>query len=120
MGKLLQCLGNRSIFPKISEGEVSYYIDRDSEETYIMEYSFKTIDELKGLLERYSGLSEESQMLKKMAVEVCQNRFRGNVETNSRSENIKVKTDAGKEMKKLGIKKETDGDKILPEFIYVF
>ncbi len=111
---------DRSIFPQISKGEASYYMNRNSEETYIMEYSFKTIAELKALLERHSGLSEEPQMLKKMAVEVCQNRFRGSMDTGADSSHAGTKTEAHKEMKKPEIKKEPDDEKVLPEFIYVF
>lgn len=97
---------DRKIFPEISENENSYYIDRKSEDTYMTEYSFKTVAELKKELEKYSGLPADSQILKKLTVEICQNRFRSKLEMNVDN--------------KMQSEKVNDGKKTLPEFIYVF
>lgn len=55
---------NKDIFPKISQEESSYYIDRSGDETYLMEYSVPNIAQLKADLERYSGLSEDTELSK--------------------------------------------------------
>lgn len=99
---------NRHIFPEISNAEDSYYINRDTEETYMMEYSFKTLPELKSALEQYSGLSSDPQMLKKLTVEICQDRFRSKLDTNGNKDNISPNT------------KVSEGKQTLPEYVYVF
>ena len=60
---------NKDIFPKISQEESSYYIDRSGDETYLMEYSVPNIAQLKADLERYSGLSEDTELSKKLAAD---------------------------------------------------
>lgn len=99
---------DKSVFPVISEGEETYYIDRDSEETYMMEYSFRTLAELKKALEEYSGLSANPQMLKMMTIEVCRDRYRSEL-------NIYKEEDNSQERKAA-----QDSEKTLPEFVYVF
>lgn len=89
---------NKDIFPKISKEE-SYYIDRDSEETYMMEYSFSTMPELRGILERYIGLGNNAEMLRKLIIMMYQNKFQNKIERNNTGIN---------------------SDKDLPEYIYVF
>ncbi len=98
---------DESIFPLISEGEDSYYITRNSEETYLMEYSFHNMAWLKESLKKYAGLSSDLQMLKKLTVTICQNRFIGN---------LQIHEDRISREKK----EVQDGKKTLPEFIYVF
>lgn len=99
--------GDKHIFPEICKEEGSYYIDRNSEETYMMDYSFETVVELKELLMKYGGLAEESQMLNNLTVEIYKNRY-------IRSSVINVDD--------VGNRKEVsiDEEKKLPEFIYVF
>lgn len=90
---------DKHIFPVIDKEESSYYIDRESEDTYMMPYSFETVAELKKLMEEYSGLSEDLQMLNKLTVEIYKARFRG----------------------KKAVEEESAGKKTeLPEFVYVF
>lgn len=67
---------NKEIFSQIEHNEKTYYKARASEETYIMEYSVKTIGDVKLALEKYAGLSEDPYMLEKMAIGLCQNRYR--------------------------------------------
>lgn len=96
---------DRSVFSEICEDVPSYYIDRQSKETYLIEYSFKTMAELKEALERYSGLSENSDILNKIVYAICQNRYRGEWEI----------SDAKPEQESAN-----DDQEKLPEFIYVF
>lgn len=65
---------DKTIYSDISKEEESYYIDRESSETYMMEYSFKTMMELKHLLEEFSGLSDPS-IVRKLTIDICQNRY---------------------------------------------
>lgn len=95
---------DKSIFPMISKEEDSYYIDRETEETYMMEYSFETMAELKNLINAYSGLADDPQMLRKLVVEIMQNRFKSQLEM---QESLKSN-------------KTQDDNKNLPEFVYVF
>lgn len=99
---------DKDIFPSISQSEESYYIDRSSDETYMMEYSFQTLAELKKGLEQYSGLSDDEQILKMMTIEICQNMFR--------RESANNKAEATED----GESKRSKDNKTLPEFIYVF
>lgn len=65
---------DKSIFSKIHKEGDSYYTNRNPGETYLTEYSFGNMAELKQSMEVYSGLSADSQMLEKLTVEVCKNR----------------------------------------------
>lgn len=65
---------DKTIYPDISKDAESYYIDRASSETYMMEYSFKTVMELKRLLEIFSGLSDPS-IVRRLTIDICQNRY---------------------------------------------
>jgi hypothetical protein len=96
---------DKNVFPQILEKEDSYYMNRESEETYIMEYSFNTLQELKNSLIKYSGLSEYADILKIMTVAICQEKFRG---MNEIPYNIELE------------EKEDDKKSELPEFVYVF
>lgn len=91
-------------FLHIEQDEKTYYKDRASDETYIMEYSIKTIADVRLALEKYGGLSEAPQMLENMAIGLCQNRYRQN---RSVSESVERN-------------KNEDVNKILPDFIYSF
>ena len=96
----------RHIFPEILQGE-SYYIPREDEKTYMMEYSFETVAELGTAMEEYSGLSSGSQILKMLVVEICQKQSKGKAEKNKEkftNENSKAEY------------QKTE----LPEFVYVF
>lgn len=99
---------DRYIFPMISDEEDSYYIDRNSEETYMMEYSFETMGGLKEALEEYSGLSEFPEILRIITSEACKNRF----------DKGRAVYQAGSERQVL--EKAQDDKTALPEFIYVF
>lgn len=95
---------DKRIFPEICQKDQSYYINRNSEETYMIEYSFKTIAELKKLLECYSRLAEDSEMLKSLTIAICQERYRSELDKN---------------IKSLGKNNELyNGDKVLPEYVY--
>ena len=98
---------NKDIFPKISQEESSYYIDRSGDETYLMEYSVPNIAQLKADLERYSGLSEDTELSKKLAIAICQYRFCGEERKQHGDESVFPKPMA------------VDADKTLPEYIYV-
>lgn len=98
---------NKNIFPYISEDEKTYYVDKDSEETYMMEYSIRTLEELRKALATYGGLSEETWMLKKMTLEICRLRPR----------NKEVSKDKESSLNEMRVKNE---EETLPEFIYVF
>ena len=99
---------DNTVFPEISIEEDSYYSNRNSEETYMMEYSFQNMAGLKEVLGRYSRLSTDTQMLKGLTVEICQHRFKKNPEIYRNVDNRE--------------KKEAvyDSPKTLPEFVYVF
>lgn len=99
---------DNNIFSEISEEEDSYYINRNSEETYLMEYSFQNMAWLKEALEECSGLSADSQMLKNMTVEICQKKFESNPE---------IREHLVSEKKE---EKVQESKKTLPEFVYVF
>lgn len=99
---------NVSIFPEISESESSYYIDKNAEDDYLIEYAFLNMEELKEELKKHSGLSIESQLLKKLVIEICQNRYIG------RSDIYEGKGN-GQEAASI-----RSGEKVLPEYIYVF
>lgn len=97
---------DRKVFPCISKEETSYYSDRVSENTYIMEYSFKVMPELKNALEKYSGLLSNAYMLRKLTIEICQGRLFQESLDNERREDEQ--------------KDSVIGADILPEFIYTF
>lgn len=96
---------NKNIFHQISSEEHSYYINRISEDTYIMEYSIRTLGELKHMLALYAGLTETDWMLEQLTIEICQNKFHG--EEKETKNNLRETVN------------ENKGD-IIPEFIYVF
>lgn len=97
---------NKNIYPKISKDEVSYYVDREFDDTYIMEYSFKTMAELRKYLEKYAGLSLDTYMIRKLAIQICQNRYYDESEFKHNK----------------SYRKKEDDDKLaentLPEYIY--
>lgn len=100
---------DKSIFPEISiEGGDSYYIGRDSEKTYMMEYSFETMAELGKLLEKYSGLPVGDKMLQRLTVGIMQNRFVGVLEKN-------IDNNIGYEKKS-----EPDTTNVISEYVYMF
>ena len=98
---------DKNIFPQISQEE-SYYTDRTSEETYMMEYSFRTMEELKCALEKYSGLKDDPQILKAMTIEICKNRFRCNLNTQEQKDNRYEKVEVN------------NSEKTLPDYVYAF
>lgn len=95
---------DKKSFSQIEKNEKTYYKDRASEETYIMEYSIKTVEDMKQALEKYGGLSEDPHMLKKMVIGLCQNRYRQNP---SVSESVETN-------------ENEDMNKTLPDSIYSF
>ena len=95
---------DKSVFPTFSKAEDSYYIDRKSDETYMMEYSFETMAELRNLVEVYSGLADDPHMLRRLVVEIMQNRF---------EDKLEMPEFAGSNMVK-------NVNKILPDFVYRF
>lgn len=97
---------NKHVFPEIAKEEATYFINRD-EEDYMMEYSFKNMQELQEMLRKYSGLSTDLQMLKKVTVSICQNRYECEL------------SDGGNE-DITSLKKSNQGKSMLPEYIYVF
>lgn len=99
---------DENVFPVISKEGESYFIERNSEETYMMEYSFRTLAELKKVLEEYSGLSADPVMLKMMTIEICQDRYKSELNTYTGEDNDQEE------------KKAQDSEKTLPEFVYVF
>lgn len=68
--------GDKNIYPCMSKEKDSYYICRDSEENYIMEYAVESILELRKYMEKYSGIAEDSQILKFLIIKICQDRYR--------------------------------------------
>lgn len=99
---------DRHVFPEISKEETSYYINRESEETYIMEYSFKALAELRYGLEKNSGLATEPELLKKLTIEICQNRYLPKLRVNANQENFS------------GDSERNDERQDLPEYVYAF
>ena len=73
---------NKHIFPATSQKETTYFIERESEETYMMEYSFKTLKELQSGLEKYGGLSSDLQTLRMLVVGICQDRYKTSLKMN--------------------------------------
>lgn len=99
---------DKHIFTGISNECNSYYVNRNSEETYLMEYSIKTAVDLKGLLERFSGLEFDAQMINQLVSGICQNKFNGKQEINRYP------------LDEFESKKSQNSEETLPEFIYVF
>ncbi len=95
-------------FAEIEKEKSSYYIDRDSEETYIMEYSFRNMEELKKLLRQYGTPDQEPELLKALTIAICRN-GPGSVQSSM---------NCGKKQGQ-GCLAE-DKEKILPEYTYVF
>lgn len=101
---------NKKIFPQISKDKESYYIDRVSEETYMMEYSFNTMPELRSALETYSGLADDSQMLRMLTINIYQNNFLNNNEEHKKKNIDEIREEENK------VKGQYD----IPDYIYVF
>ena len=99
---------DNTVFSEISKEEDSYYSNKNSEETYLIDYSFQNMAELKEALVKYSGLLADSQILKCMTVEICQHRFEKNLKMHKNVDNREKKEEV------------YDSQKILPEFVYVF
>lgn len=97
---------DKDTFLKVSQEASSYFMVRETEENYIMEYSFKTLEELKRGLEEYSGLFDDQQLLREMTVQICQNRFKSHLSMTVENEHI-------------GSNQKTT-EKTLPDFVYVF
>lgn len=97
---------DRNIYPEMSKDVDSYFEDRTSEETYIMEYPFKTMEGLRCGLERYSGLSEDPEMLKKLTITICEERYR--------------RKTAGARDQSVPDDKDDQTKAGLPDFVYVF
>ena len=98
---------DKRIFSVASVEEDSYYIARHSEDTYMMEYSFENIAELRRALEEYAGLSLDSEMMQMLLVRICQGRYKNRVE---------AYTGSSEEIPR----EEKGGTAELPEFVYVF
>lgn len=107
---------NTSIFPEIQKESDSYYTDRRQDETYLMEYSFQNMLQLKHSLESYSGLDADSQLLKRLIVEVSNNRSSGKKEKDTEEGERQKNMD----MVKKKAEKAHDSQKTLPEYVYVF
>lgn len=99
---------NTSVYPKINPQKESYYIDRNSDETYMMEYSINTLHDLREALYKYSGLSEESEMLKMITTEMCRNRY-GAITGEAVNSDDDFQNQSFQ-----------DNNETLPEYIYVF
>lgn len=98
---------DRDVFAQINE-EVSYYINRESEDTYIMEYSLNTAAEVKKELETYSGISSDAELAAMLTVGICQSKLYS-------KENRKLEsTDM------VNAVKEAENRSEIPEYIYVF
>lgn len=99
---------NKSVYSEINSHKESYYIDRNSDETYMMEYSINTLHDLRDALYKYSGLSADYEMLKMVTTEMCRNRYKAvtgeavNKEDNFRNQSFQ------------------NNQETLPEYIYVF
>lgn len=52
-------------FPEIEQGETSYFIEKSSDERYIMDYTFDTLPELQGLFDKIlaDDIEEEVKMI---------------------------------------------------------
>lgn len=100
--------GNRNIFSEINREAASYYIDRVSEETYIMEYVISNMEQLKNALDSYIELPPGLSFPNELIVEMCKKRCTNELKKDGNENCCKQKetTDEGK--------------KILPEHIYVF
>lgn len=96
---------DRHIYPAISDEKSSYYVNKISEETYMIEYSGKTLEQIKKALVKYSGLSEDDEILKKIIMIICQCRY---MRKEKHSKNID---------KQRLIEEEKE---IIPNFIYNF
>lgn len=107
---------NRSVFPEIQKESASYYMDRSQNETYLMEYSFRNMLQLKRELTLYNGLEADMRLLERLIIEVCKNRScerkEKDAEEGGRSENM--------DMAKRKDEKTHDSQKTLPEYVYVF
>lgn len=97
---------DKDIYPHISKEEDSYYVNRKAEETYMMEYAIRTMEDLQNQLEKFCGISLDSYVLKKLIILMCQYKYRDELVVN-RSENYAERVD-----------NEDDTDRTLPEFVY--
>lgn len=98
---------DKHIFPGISDEADSYYKKRNSETTYMMEYSFRTVAELEKALLDYSGVSSDARILKMLAIEICENRYMAGQEK------------CGQEDSNIVLEQDIQGTE-LPEFVYIF
>lgn len=97
---------NKNIYPQISKDEVSYYVNREFDDTYIMEYSFKAMADLREYLEKYSGVSLDAYMMRKLIIQICQNRYYAEPELKHNKDYRKKEND------------DKPAEKALPEYIY--
>lgn len=100
---------DKNVFREVLNDDVSYFINRDSEETYMIEYSPETEIEVKEYLDKYTGQSLEQEILKDLTIAICQNKYRA----------TKL-DDYVNSIKNNQSTKDSDDKKMLPEFIYVF
>lgn len=100
---------DKTVFPDISEDAASYYIDRNSEETYMMEYSFHNLESLRNNLDQYRELSTDLYLLKNLAIGISENRVQSKSEMH-RDSNEDLLTE----------NTVTHDEKTLPEYVYVF
>ena len=100
---------DKTVFPEISEEETSYYIDRNSEETYMMEYSLDDLQSLRNNLEKYPELSSDLNLLKNLTIGISRNRVQREPEKHGdpNSDHLEENT-------------VTHDERTLPEYVYVF
>ena len=68
---------DNGVFANIVSDISSYYVNRNSKETYIMQYMPANLMELSDNIKEYSGLSADSPMFRTLVVEICTNMRRG-------------------------------------------
>lgn len=95
-------------FSECSEEISSYYVSRNLEETYMMEYSFENVETLKNALETYGGMQGEAHVSDELIVEVCQNKYKNQLRIDAKEDHYQQEKDMH------------DNERILPEHIYVF
>ncbi len=95
---------DKNVFPLISKSLSTYYVNRDLGRPYMIDFSFQNIEELKALLEQYSELKMDTELLRMISIAICQNRYQSAIEF-ADDQQVGAKDD---HMKKL------------PEYLYVF
>ena len=98
---------DKHIFFFFSDEADSYYKKRNSETTYMMEYSFRTVAELEKALMEYGGILPDVQILKMLAIEICENRYMAGHEQYGKEDLSKVSEEDAQASE-------------LPEFVYIF